>query len=206
MPENPYRLPRSVVPTRYDITLTPDLENAVFAGEETITVDVTEPTRQFILNAHEIEIQEARLMFGDEELAAEIELDAEDQRASLRFPREIARGEAKLRLVFTGLLNDQLVGFYKSTFTDTEGNEQAIATTQFEATDARRAFPCWDEPDLKAVFGISLVVPEDLLAVSNGPEVSREQVSARQGRGAFCRHDENVDLSRRIHCWPFRGN
>ena len=72
---------------------------------------------------------------------------------------------------FSGILNDKLRGFYRSTFTDDDGNEQVIATTQFEATDARRAFPCWDEPDFKAVFGVTLVVPTDLLAVSNGAEI-----------------------------------
>ena len=72
-----------------------------------------------------------------------------------------------------GILNDQLRGFYLSTFDDEDGNEQVIATTQFEATDARRAFPCWDEPDFKASFGVALVVPEDLMAVSNGAEIER---------------------------------
>ena len=174
MVENPHRLPRSVVPVRYDLALTPDLENAVFSGQETILVDIVEATDEFVLNAHEIEIQEATLSRGGEEISAEVEIDAEKQRARLRFSRSLEPGQAELKLTFTGVLNDQLVGFYKSTFTDTEGQEQAIATTQFEATDARRAFPCWDEPDLKAVFGITLIVPGDLLAISNGPEVARE--------------------------------
>ena len=153
MAENPHRLPRSVVPARYDIELTPDLEKAVFSGKETIAVNVVESTDEFVLNAHEIELQEVELSSNGDTLAAKVEVDAEMQRATLRFPRSIEPGEAELKISFTGVLNDQLVGFYKSTFTDTEGNEQAIATTQFEATDARRAFPCWDEPDLKAVFG-----------------------------------------------------
>ena len=78
-----------------------------------------------------------------------------------------------LHTAFTGILNDKLHGFYRSTFTDDDGVEQVIATTQFEATDARRAFPCWDEPDFKAVFGVTLVVAADLTAVSNAAEVSR---------------------------------
>ena len=63
-----------------------------------------------------------------------------------------------MSLRFRGLLNDKLRGFYRSTFTDDDGVERVIATTQFEATDARRAFPCWDEPDLKARFAITLVL------------------------------------------------
>ncbi len=71
------------------------------------------------------------------------------------------------------MLNDKLKGFYRSTFVDTDGEQQVIATTQFEATDARRAFPCWDEPELKAVFGVTLVVDDDLAALSNAQELSR---------------------------------
>ncbi len=82
-------------------------------------------------------------------------------------------GTWALHTEFTGILNDKLHGFYRSTFTDDDGVDQVIATTQFEATDARRAFPCWDEPDFKAVFGITLAVPAELTAVSNAAEVSR---------------------------------
>ena len=77
-----------------------------------------------------------------------------------------------------GTINDKLRGFYRSTYTDDDGREHVIATTQMQATDARRAFPCWDEPDFKAVFGITLVVAEDLLAVSNGPEIERDADAA----------------------------
>ncbi len=76
-------------------------------------------------------------------------------------------------ITFTGTLNDKLRGWYRSTFKDDDGVERVIATTQMQATDCRRAFPCFDEPDFKAVFDITLVVEPDLLAVSNGPEVER---------------------------------
>lgn len=176
MSENPFRLPRTAIPSRYDITLTPELGPATFSGVETITLAIEESTHELVLNAHEIEIQRAELRFSDTVHAGEVDLDVESQRATIKFAERLEAGPAQLLLEFSGVLNDQLVGFYKSTFTDTEGTEQAIATTQFEATDARRAFPCWDEPDLKAVFGLTLVVPEDLLAVSNGPEISRRDI------------------------------
>lgn len=175
MAESPYRLPREVIPSRYDITLVPDLVSATFSGSETVATEVLEPVTEIVLNSHEIEIQRAELRRGDLTFVGEVSYERENQRASLAFDQTIEAGPAELFLEFTGLLNDQLVGFYKSTFTDVDGKEQAIATTQFEATDARRAFPSWDEPDLKAVFGITLVVPEDLMAVSNGPEVGREK-------------------------------
>lgn len=175
MAESPYRLPREVIPSRYDIKLVPDLVSATFSGSETVATEVLEPVTEIVLNSHEIEIQRAELRRGDLTFVGEVSYERENQRASLAFDQTIEAGPAELFLEFTGLLNDQLVGFYKSTFTDVDGKEQAIATTQFEATDARRAFPSWDEPDLKAVFGITLVVPEDLMAVSNGPEVGREK-------------------------------
>ena len=81
------------------------------------------------------------------------------------------------------MLNDKLAGFYRITFTDADGDEQVIATTQFEATDARRAFPCWDEPELKAVFAITLVVADDLAAVSNAPRAV-ERTGRRRQRSA----------------------
>jgi len=176
-PENPHRLPRSVVPRRYDLTLEPDLDAATFAGHEAVTVEVVEPTAEIVLNAVDIEIDEATLTpAGGEPLAATVTLDADAERATLAFGSELPVGEATLALRFRGVLNDKLVGFYRSTFVDHEGNERVLATTQMEATDARRAFPCWDEPDAKAVFGVTLVVPDDLLAISNAGEIGREPV------------------------------
>ena len=99
-----------------------------------------------------------------------IELDVETERLTLRLGSPLDPGACVLHTEFTGLLNDKLHGFYRSTFTDDQGTEQVIATTQFEATDARRAFPCWDEPEHKAVFAITLVVDPGLAAVSNAAE------------------------------------
>ncbi|HSL24831.1 MAG TPA: M1 family metallopeptidase [Acidimicrobiia bacterium] len=183
MTENPYRLARTVVPRRYDLTLTPDLARATFSGRETIQVEVEMPVTEILLNAHQLEIQRAVISNGATTVSGTVELIPEDQRARIALDGPIGAGSWRLDLEFTGILNDQLVGFYRSTFTDVDGVEQAIATTQFEATDARRAFPCWDEPDLKAVFSITLVVPEDLLAVSNTPELERRD--AGDGRVAI---------------------
>lgn len=172
MPASSYRLPRTVVPRRYELTLEPDLEAAVFAGTAVITIEVVEPVSEILLNAHQLQITDA-LVRGDGDQAGMVSLIEDQQRARISFDHPLPVGTSNLHLDFNGILNDQLVGFYKSTFTDVDGVGQAIATTQFEATDARRAFPCWDEPDLKAVFAVSLVVPEGLLAVSNGSEIER---------------------------------
>ncbi len=99
-------------------------------------------------------------------------------------PRRI-RGDWTLHLDFRGELNDKLVGFYRSTYQGPDGGTEVIATTHFEATDARRAFPSWDEPDLKAVFGITLIVAPDLTALSNGPEIERSTLEDGRVRLVF---------------------
>jgi puromycin-sensitive aminopeptidase len=169
-----YRLPYTVVPSRYRLTLVPDLSGATFTGEVSIDVTVAEPVTDIVLNAAELTIDSATLTPGDGTTAlvpTSTTLDAEEERVTLTFPDPLPVGPATLELSFTGILNDKLHGFYRSTFTDDGGNERVIATTQMEATDARRAFPCWDEPDRKAVFEVTLVVEEGLGAYSNGPIV-----------------------------------
>ncbi len=174
-PTSPYRLPRTVLPSRYQIALEPDLDAASFTGTVDIEVEVTEPVSDIWLNAAELEIHSASIepaSGGAPTAASAINLHEKEERAEIVLANEIAAGSYVLRLSFTGILNDKLRGFYRSRFTDSEGNERLIATTQFESTDARRAFPCFDEPDFKAVYGVTLTVPEDLFAVSNGPLIS----------------------------------
>jgi puromycin-sensitive aminopeptidase len=172
--EAEYRLPRSVIPSRYELTLSPDLGTASFTGSETVEVEVLEPVTEIVLNAIELEIHDAAMTDGSGARleAAAIAYDEETERATLSFDQELAPGEWRLHASFSGILNDKLHGFYRSDYKDSDGNDQIIATTQFEATDARRAFPCWDEPDLKATFKVTLVVDENLTAVSNTSEVS----------------------------------
>ena len=176
---NPYRLPREVVPRRYELRLEPDLEAFTFAGAVALDVEVLEPVGEIVLNAAELEISGGDL---DGLALTGVDYDDEHERAVLRLGEPVSVGPARLNLSFTGTLNDQLRGFYRSTFTDDHGDERVIATTQFESTNARRAFPCWDEPDLKAVFEVTLVVPEDLMAVSSGAEVDSQPTG--EGRRA----------------------
>ncbi len=183
MTDHPYRLPRRVVPRHYRLRMEPDLDAATFAGSEVVTVDVVKPTDRVVLNAAELRIDQARFVRGNTRIDAEVSYDEERQRANLRVSEPLSAGQWEFHCRFTGVLNDQLRGFYRSTFEDEGGTEQVIATTQFEATDARRAFPCWDEPDFKASFGVTLVVPEDLMAVSNGAEI--ERVPLGEGRVAI---------------------
>jgi len=170
-----YRLPITVVPSRYDIRIEPDLDAATFSGEETIAVTVREPVTEVLLNAAELRILSvtARDASGGA-VEGSAALDETAERARLTFPSPLLPGQWRLTLRFTGTLNDRLHGFYRSTYKDAAGVAHALAATQFESTDARRAFPCWDEPACKAVFGVTLVVPERLQAVSNAAVVREE--------------------------------
>ena len=175
---NAVLLPNNVKPAKYDITLEPDFTTFTFNGSETIQIEVLSPTTAIMLNSIEIDIQACSVTpSGGAELQAQsISFDEEAETATLEFGAELPAGEATLAIRFTGELNDKLRGFYRSTYTDIDGNERHMATTQLEATDARRAFPCWDEPALKATFTLTLVVPADMTAVSNMPVVSEEEV------------------------------
>ena len=167
-----YRLPRTAEPLRYELTLTPDLTACTFAGEERVHLQIHEPVTELVLNAIELDIHSAELTDDDgNQIEGTVSLDSDEQQATIALASPAAPGRWTLGLTFSGTINDKLRGFYRSTYKDDDGNERTIATTQFEATDARRAFPCWDEPDLKAVFAITLIVDEDLLALSNMSEI-----------------------------------
>jgi puromycin-sensitive aminopeptidase len=167
---DPYRLPTSVVPTAYRIRLEPDLDAARFAGTVEIDVELLEAASEVTLNAVALEVAAASVRAdGGAELAGAIALDEEHDRVTVRFATELPVGPHTLSLTFNGYLNDLLVGFYRSSYTDDAGESRTIATTQFEATDARRAFPCFDEPAFKATFEVTLVVPDGLSAFSNSP-------------------------------------
>ncbi len=173
MPDDDFRLPRHVVPRRYDLHVEPDLDTATFYGTVAVTLDVEHAVDQIVCNAVDLEIDGAWLTGPDgTRIEAEPRLDDETERLTLALVATACPGAWTLHVGFRGALNDKLAGFYRSVYTDAEGVERLIATTQMEATDARRVFPCWDEPDRKAVFAVTLVVAEGLLAVSNGKVVA----------------------------------
>jgi puromycin-sensitive aminopeptidase len=158
-----------VVPQQYTIVLTPDLEKFVFSGAETIRVLIKEPTSVIVLNANELEIQDASITGPDgNKLTGKVELDKEHEFARISFSQELRPGVWAVDLNFTGELNDKLNGFYRSFYTHPTRGKRPMATTQFETTDARKAFPCFDEPAMKATFKITAIIPEELEAISNG--------------------------------------
>jgi puromycin-sensitive aminopeptidase len=164
-----YRLPTTVLPSAYRLRLEPDLEASTFRGDVEIDLDVADPTAVIVLNALELELDDPVLAVGGATTVGTVALDEALERATLTFPEPVPAGPCVLRIGFRGALNEQLRGFYRATFTDPAGTTHTIATTQFESTDARRAFPCFDEPAFKATFEVTLVVPGALGAYSNSP-------------------------------------
>ncbi len=165
------RLPSHVRPTRYQIMLKPDLDNFTFSGEETIFLTIDKPAKEIIIHCVELTIDNVNFAGIGK---GKVKVNKQTETVSLTFPKTIPKGEGQLRLTFRGVLNDKMRGFYRSRY-EVNGQSKFMAVTQFEATDARRAFPCFDEPAAKAIFDVTLVVPENTTAISNTIEASISQ-------------------------------
>jgi puromycin-sensitive aminopeptidase len=183
--ENPYKLPTTTIPHHYEIRLAPDLRTFTFTGEETIAITIRERITEIVLNALELEIDEVRVENAGRMYQGRAHLDPQSERAHLIFDRPLEPGQWRLKLSFRGILNDKLHGFYRSQYRDEQGQIHMLAATQFEATDARRALPCWDEPAIKAVFKVTLVVDEHLAAISNTAIESEQRLSDGRKAVAF---------------------
>ena len=163
----PYRLPATAIPRRYDLRLEPDLGGAFFTGLVDIRLLLHEELATLVLNAVELTIFSAQAQVGPDWFEGQVALEEATERCRIQFDQLLPAMEVRLRLRFRGTLNDKLRGFYRSRFKGPAGEERWLAATQFEATDARRAFPCWDEPAFKAVFATTLVIDPQLQAISN---------------------------------------
>lgn len=164
---NAERLPSNAYPEHYQLTFHPDLKAAKFRGEEAIDVVLKQPSATLTLNSVDLEYQAVTAHMGKKTLTATVTTDPQKETATFTFPEPLPAGKVLIHVDFTGTLNDQLAGFYLS-----KGQGRNYAVTQFEATDARRAFPSFDEPALKATFAITLVVDQGDTAISNGRIVS----------------------------------
>ncbi len=186
--KNPYRLDRTVEPLVYTIELEPDLAKFTFRGSESVTFRAARPFSKITLHAAEIKVTKAFLAGGKFKTplaARKISYHEKFETVTLDFGRKVAPKEAeRLVLEFTGHLNDKMHGFYRTSY-EIKGKKHWGAATQFEATDARRAFPCWDEPDAKARFKISLVVPEKLTALSNMPVEKQSRLPGGRKKVAY---------------------
>ncbi|KAG6821168.1 hypothetical protein H0H93_005388 [Arthromyces matolae] len=175
-----YRLPTNVKPSHYDLTIKTDLEKLEFEGFVSIRLDVHKETSTVTLNANALELGKASiysdgLNLEQEETAKAFNADA--QRVTYSFAQPLPAGsKAELKIGFSGKLLGSMTGYYKSLY-EVDGQKKAYALTQFEPTEARRAFPCWDEPLLKATFGITLISRADTVSLSNMPAVSEKVFS-----------------------------
>jgi len=173
-----FRLPSNVRPIRYEINLSPNLRKQNFNGNVNIQLNILETTSSISLNVAELEIKKVSIDNNSDNIS-NWEIDEDYEILKINFSNKIEIGEHNLSLEFNGLLNDKLRGFYHSSFIDENGETQSIATTQFESTDARRAFPCFDEPEYKAVFSVTLTVEKELFCLSNAEikQISEEENS-----------------------------
>ncbi len=178
-------MPRAAVPVRYDLEIEPRISEGRFHGRETVTLDLVEEAAELVCNAAELEVGTAVIRDAGSAHPLEVVLDEQSERLTLRPAQPLPPGRYELDIAFTGVLNDKLRGFYRSNFTGLDGSPQQMAVSQFEAADARRAFPCWDEPDRKAVFGVTIVAENGMTAVSNGAVVHETEVDADRRRVVF---------------------
>ena len=161
------RLPGGVTPEHYTLWFAPDLAKATFRGRETIRVQVGKPTTAITLHAAEITFDEVSVTAGGRTQRARVTEDAKNEMVTFTVPQPVPAGAASIAVTYTGLLNDKLRGFYLSV-----ANGRRYGVTQMEATDARRAFPSFDEPAYKATFDISLTVAAADSVISNGRQTS----------------------------------
>jgi puromycin-sensitive aminopeptidase len=178
---NEFRLPAAVAPKAYRLALEPDLDALTFKGEVAIDLDVKTPSREIVLHASGLDIAEARIGPG----ALEVRPDPARERITLSAREPLPAGPATVTVRFSGKLSEEMRGFYRSTYTRPDGTKGVLATTQFEATSARRCFPCFDEPALKAVFEVTMTVPKGRIAISNMPPAADEALADGRRRVRF---------------------
>jgi len=168
-PKTRVLLPKDLVPSKYHLHLTPDLKNFTFKGHVVTDVTVKKSTNLVVLHCLEIKVESVSFTSSNDNAtlkAKKIEYQPEAETVTFEFDSPLHVGSGKLDILYEGVLNDKMMGFYRSKYF-VNGEERYMATTQFEPTAARRAFPGWDEPAIKAVFEVALTAPKHLQFLSN---------------------------------------
>ncbi|MBM3303872.1 MAG: M1 family metallopeptidase [Candidatus Aenigmarchaeota archaeon] len=174
-----FRLGDGIRPMLYRIEFRPDLKKFAFSGKESIAIGVKKGTSRITLNSSGLKIKRFLVRQGNSTVKSRMRIDAKNELLTFSLGRMLEKGKAELEIEFDGVLNDHLCGFYRSKYkSKSQGKgakEKYMAVTQFEAPYARMAFPCFDQPDMKATFDLTLVVDRRLQAISNMP-VKRERI------------------------------
>ncbi|WP_420606960.1 M1 family metallopeptidase [Novosphingopyxis sp.] len=182
----PTQLPRTAVPHRYSIQIAPDAQALAFGGSVRIALDIVKATDKLVLNAADLAIDSATIYGSDNTPhQAKITLDADAQTASFDFGEKLPKGAYRFDIVYTGTISTQANGLFALDYKDPDGTQRRGLFTQFEAPDARRFVPSWDEPDYKAVFDLTATVPSDQMPLSNMPVKSSEDLGGGMSKVTF---------------------
>ena len=167
----------NVIPINYELVFEPDLKKFIFKGTESILINCKKSTNTIILNCAEIKIKSCHVKVAGKIIKSIPKINEKKEELEIRLGKKI-KGNTTINLEFEGILNDRLLGFYRSQYKQ-GGKIKYLATTQFEAADARRAFPCWDEPEAKATFDISIIADNKFTAISNMPVKSKKKLGGK---------------------------
>jgi len=168
----PGKLPKTVVPSAYRLDIVPDLDKLTFTAKEEIDIAVAKATDAITLNQHDLAIAAVALK-GEDGAKATVTLDEKAQTATFKFPHPLPAGPHTLTVAYSGPITAQPAGLYYNDY-DVAGAHKRMLVTQFEATDARRMFPGWDEPAFKTTYTLSVTVPQSFRAISNTPVAHEE--------------------------------
>lgn len=167
-----FRLPQSIRPLSYDLTLNPDFSSMTFTGHTVITMFVRHSTNRIVMHSANLNITRATFKLGDGEAKSVTVLEYKPkQQIAVKFSEDLKASQfCELTLDYTATLSNTYDGFYNSSYTDKDGNKRVLAATQFEPLSARKAFPCFDEPSFKATFLIKINRTPDYMTLSNMPK------------------------------------
>lgn len=182
---SPFRLPDYIRPSHYHLVINPDLVAQTYSGNVTIDVDISKKTNTIFLHAKDLTIASALIRQGKIGHIPKIKHNKKDNYIELTIEKKIS-GKAEISLTFNGIIHSDLRGFYISKY-DNNGTPELIGTTQFEAIDARRAFPCFDEPDMKAVFSLEVITEKDLTVLGNTEEIKKTILDDKKVKHTFAR-------------------
>lgn len=182
------QLPQTVAPVLYDITIRPDAKAMTFSGEETVDVDVRQATASIVLNAAELTVSTATFDGKPVSFA----LDKTAQTLTLTLPQAASVGRHKVGFAWTGTINRSANGLFAIDYTNADGTPDRMLATQFEAPDARRFAPMWDEPAFKAKFRLAATAPKGQRAISNMPAAS---ITPQADGSQLYRFDETPVMS-----------